>query len=448
MNFLVYMKKIFHFLLIIICFSAAGAYAQAPDSPNWNFPEDEEKRRIAREKNALYTDALQAENYREAKEPLHWLLENNPELNSSIYINGTRIYETLAETTENEEQAEVYADSAILLYDLRIQYFNEREEVLNRKAFAAYKLWRDRQERYDELYQVMKEAFEANGVEFWPQNAVAYMDAARRYKATGGDLSDLDIVNLYDSLDTALDKQEEISGDTEKISTMRSQLDKILAGTISADCEDIEQNLGGLLRERPDNLQLAKVIITLSFASECTDYPAFNQAAQLVQERQPSVGLARLLASKAVSAGDYDKAISFYENAIELTEDPQKKAELLLGVAEIHSKQGRKSSARQYAQQALEADPTLSEAYTLIGNLYFNSYEECRKNQSQVEDRLVFIAAYEMYEKAGNTQMMAQARQQFPTRGMLFDKNLEPGERMTIDCWINRTVTLRSAPKQ
>lgn len=442
------MKKIFHFLVILLTLSAAGSYAQvSPDPSGWNFPKNEKKNKIAREKNALYTDALREENYQEAKKHLHWLLENVPDLNPSIYINGTRIYEALAETTEDKQQAGIYADSAILLYDLRIQHFNEREEVLNRKAFAAYKLWRDRQEKYEDLYQLMKEAFKANGVEFWPQNSVAYMDAARRYKATGGDLSDLDIVNLYDSLDTALEKQEEISGDTERISTMRSQLDKILTGTISAECDDIEQNLGSLLRERPNNLQLAKVIIKLSFASKCTDYPAFNQAAQLVQKRQPSAGLARLLASKAISAGDFDKAISFYENAIQLTEDPRTKADLLLGIAEIYSRQGRKSSARQYAQQALEADPTLSEAYTLIGNLYFNSYEECRKNQSQVEDRLVFLAAYDMYEKAGNTQMMAQARQQFPTIGMLFDENREPGERMTIGCWINRTVSLRQAPK-
>jgi tetratricopeptide (TPR) repeat protein len=443
------MKKTCHLLFLLFFLSAAGAFAQSEtETPGWNFPKNEKKNKIAREKNALYTDALKAENYQEAKAHLSWLLQNNPELNESIYINGAKIYENLAENVQDEQQAQLIADSAILLYDLRIKYFNEREEVLNRKALAAYKLWRDRQEKYPELYQLMQEAFEANGTEFWPQNAVAYMDAARRHKVTGGEVSDLDIINLYDSLDTTLKQQTESGGDAEKIKVMREQLDKILVGTISTECDDIENNLGSLFRERPDNLKLAKVIIKLSFAAECTDNPAFNQAAQLVQEKQPSVGLARLLASKALESGDFEQAVKFFENAIELTEDPLQKAGLLLGIAEIHSKEGRKSSARQYAQQALEADPNLSSAYTLIGNMYFNSYEECRKNQSQVEDRLVFIAAYNMYERAGNREMMAQARQQFPTVGMLFDENREAGQQMTVGCWINRTVTLRQAPKQ
>lgn len=443
------MKKTYHLLLLLLIFSVTGAFAQSStDTPGWNFPKNEKKNKLAREKNALYTDALKAENYQEAKRHISWLLENTPDLNPSIYIQGTKIYETLAESTQDEQKAKVFADSAILLYDLRIKHFNEREEVLNRKAFAAYKLWRSRPEKHEELYQVMQEAFQATGTDFWPQNAVAYMDAARRYKLTEGGLTDLDIVNLYDSLDTMLEEQQAENEANEKIDVMREQLDKTLTGTISAECEDIAQNLGSLFRERPDNLKLAKVIIKLSFASKCTDTPIFNQAAQLVQEKQPSVGLARLLASKALETGNLEQAVQFFENAIELTEDPLKKAGLTLGIAEIHSKEGRKSTARQYAQQALDLDPTLSSAYTLIGNLYFNSYQECRKNQSQVEDRLVFIAAYDMYERAGNTQMMAQAREQFPTVGMLFDENREEGQKMTLGCWINRTVTLRQAPKK
>ena len=442
------MKKIYHLLFLLLILSTTGAFAQSTDTPGWNFPKNEKKNKLAREKNALYTDALKAENYQEAKKHLSYLLKNTPDLNPAIYIHGAKIYETLAESTQDEQKAKVLADSAILMYDLRIKHFNEREEVLNRKAFAAYKLWRNRPEKYENLYQVMQEAFDAAGTDFWPQNAVAYMDAARRYKLTAGDLTDLDIVNLYDSLDSMLEQQQQQSEANEKLKVMREQLDKTLTGTISAECEDITKNLGTLFRERPDNLKLAKVIIKLSFASKCTDSPIFNQAAQLVQEKQPSVGLARLLASKALSSGNLEQAVQFFENAIELSDDPLKKAELLLGIAEIHSKQGSKSTARQYAQQALDLDPTLGAAYSLIGNLYFNSYQECRKNQSQVEDRLVFLAAYDMYERAGNTTMMAQAREQFPSISMLFDENREAGEKMTLGCWINRTVTLRAAPKR
>lgn len=397
----------------------------------------------------MYTDHLTAENYEAAKDPLHWLLQNVPDLNESIYINGIRIYEQLAENTQDEEQAHTYGDSAILLYDLRIEHFNKREEVLNRKAFSAYKMWRDRQDRYDELYSIMEEAFEANGEDFWPQNTVAYLDAARRLKLTGGDVGDMEIINLYDTLDHTLEQYQQASNNPERTEVMRTQLDKILVGSISSECEDIEQNLGSLLRERPDNLKLAKVIIKLSLESKCTDSPIFLEAAELVQQEEPSVGLARFLANKALSAGDYDRAVAAYENAIELSEDNLKNAEMLLGIAEIYSKQGRKAAARDYAMRALEENPNLSEAYNLVGNLYYSSYNDCRRNVSQVEDRAVFIAAYEMYERAGNSAMMAQAREQFPSISMVFEEaDKEVGDQIRVGCWINRTVTLRTAPKQ
>lgn len=438
-----------HILLLLACCLAWTAHAQSPDTPGWNFPEDPEQAKVAREKNALYTDYLSSENYEAAKEPLYWLLQNVPDLNESIYQNGARIYENLAENTQDEEQAHTYADSAILLYDLRIEHFNKREEILNRKAFSAYKLWRDRQERYQELYNIMEEAFEANGEDFWPQNIVGYMDAARRLKLTSDDVDDMQIINLYDTLDHTLEQQQQASKNPERTEKMRTQLDKLLVGSISAECDDIEQNLGSLLRDRPDNLKLAKVIIKLSLESKCTDSPIFLQAAELVQQEEPSVGLARFLANKALSAGDFDRAIDAYENAIELSEDNLKNAEMLLGIAEIYSKQGQKSSARDYAMRALEENPNLTEAYNLVGNLYYSSYNDCRKNVSQVEDRAVFIAAYEMYERAGNTAMMAQAREQFPSISMVFEEaDKEVGDQISVDCWINRSVTLRTAPKQ
>ncbi|WP_017732802.1 tetratricopeptide repeat protein [Nafulsella turpanensis] len=443
------MKELRNFFIVLlpVVFLCQTVQAQAEDPPGWDFPEDKEKNQIARTKNALYTDALKLEQYEEAKNHLYWLLVNNPELNESIYINGIKIYETLSEESQDPEQKAVYADSVMKLYDLRLKYFNEKEDVLNRKAFSAYKLWRDQEERYEDLYRIMQEAFSASGEQFWPQNAVAYMDAARRFKSSGGELSDMEVINLYDSLDGILAQQEKTSQDSETVKALRDQLDNILAATISASCEDIEKNLGSMLKERPEDIKLAKVIIKLSFASQCTDSPLFTQAVRLVQEKEPSVGLAKLLATKAAEAGEFDVAIQSYENAISLTEDPLEKAQLYVGLAEIYSRQGNRSAARQQAMKALEFDPSLNSVYTFIGNLYFNSYEQCRKGQSQVEDRLVFIAAYDMYQKAGNTEMMAKAREQFPTVTMLFEDNLQAGEQMTLGCWINRTVTLQAAPK-
>src|SRR5690606_24709721 len=128
----------------------------------WNWPED---KATAETKNALYTDALRANNYRVAANHLSWLLNNAPDLNSSIYINGAKIYAGLAEQEKDKSKQTVYADSALLMYDLRIKYFNEEADVLNRKAYEAYKYYKDNSAKYDELLKMFKKTFELNGTD-------------------------------------------------------------------------------------------------------------------------------------------------------------------------------------------------------------------------------------------------------------------------------------------
>ncbi len=105
----------------------------------FKWPEDEA---TAKEKVALYTDALKGKKYLEATEPLQWLLDNAPDLNPSIYINGIKIYEALEKAETDEAKKSEYQQTALQLYDDRIKYFNDEINVLNRKAFAAYKFYK------------------------------------------------------------------------------------------------------------------------------------------------------------------------------------------------------------------------------------------------------------------------------------------------------------------
>jgi hypothetical protein len=108
-------KSLFVFLVTVL--AAGSAMAQA----GWNWPEDKE---TAETKNALYTDNYKQGNYRKAANHLHWLLINAPDLNKSIYINGAKIYDGLADETQDEAQKKLYEESVMVMYELRVKYFN------------------------------------------------------------------------------------------------------------------------------------------------------------------------------------------------------------------------------------------------------------------------------------------------------------------------------------
>lgn len=167
------------------------------------------------------------------------------------------------------------------------------------------------------------------------------------------------------------------------------------------------------------------------------------EGAKVVQKHEPEYGLAKLIGQSAASKKDFETAIKYLEESIELTDDNTKKGDSYYSLAVIQTNLNKKVSARDYARKAVGVDPTKKNAYKLIGNLYYNSFNDCKKGQNPVDDKAVYIAAYEMFRKAGDSAGMSRAKAQFPTIEEIFTWNMEEGDQVRIGCWINETVSIK-----
>jgi len=429
--------KILAFALAFV--GSASLFAQ----PGWNFPDNEKDSLLAAEKNALYTDNIKTGNFKTAQAPLGWLLINVPDLNESIYINGAKLYENLVEITADPEQRRIYEDSALLMYDLRIKYFNDEVDVLNRKIYTAYGFFKDEPSKFEELYKMYSYVFDHNNYEVWDQNLLAYMDVVRRYKTNGGNIPDEKVLEIYDQIIQIIEYKKEHGEEDEKLEKIKDNVYRLLANIINIDCDFIENKMGPSLRDNPDDLGLAKNIFRFAFAGKCMEIPIFLEAVRIIFKKEPNYGMAKLIADRSYVNKDYETALEFYDKAMLLTEENLKISELYLNQATINSTLGHKSKARQLAYKALEADPGNKDAYTTIGNLYYNSYQECKKGIDEVEDRAVFFAAYEMYKRAGNADGMKQAKEQFPLMEIIHTYNKLPGDPVHVGCWINETYAVQ-----
>ncbi|MEM8938637.1 MAG: hypothetical protein AAGC64_04730 [Bacteroidota bacterium] len=431
-------------ILGVVFILAMSLGATAQNEWNWGAQVD-----LAKEKNVLYTDAKKAKNYQAAIEPLDWLLENTPDLNPSIYINGVDIYGELAKKESDPTTKEEYIQRGLNLFDKRAQIYAEDEnDIIDRKATYAYKFYGKDKEKYPYLYELFSTAFERNGTEMNSGNLVAYMLVIYKYRIAGGDLSDEEVINLYSSITEALNEQKSrVSGDNqEKYDKMLDQVDKVLTATkVEISCEFVEEKFGPKL-DQSEDLNMAKKIFDLMIKGKCIDRPLALKAAGKIQENEPTYGVAKFLGAKNDQEGNYDKAVDFYTDASSLTDDNSEKAEMYVNIARIKQRQGLKSAARSSARRALSFDPSYSDAYKVIGDLYMTSYDDCKDEKSQVQDRAVFIAAYEEYRKAGNSAGMTNAKAQFPSIENIFSEGKEEGQSVTIGCWINTTVKLERRP--
>lgn len=433
------MKAIAKKIVVLAFITSFSTLAIA--QPGWNWGDSVDK---AKEKNALYTDYLRADNYDAALVPLSWLFKNTPDLNSSIYINGAKIYEGLAESSSDKAKTIAYQEKALEMYDKRIQYFNDEADVLNRKALTAYKYFKDDQPKYAELFKLFSRSFELNGNNFYSSNLTAFMDVVRRYKLTGGQISDEEVFEIYTKVTDVIEHQMNNGGNAARLEKVADYVDKLLTATVDVDCDFVEEKLGPKFKSTQD-INLAKKIFSLMLQQKCTDSPLAMEVAIAVNNEEPNYGIAKFIAARAAADGDAARAKEYYQKSAGLTEDNTKKSEVYLSLARIQASSS-KVDARSSARRALAFDPSNAEAYSFIGDLYMGSFNDCKGGESKVKDRAVFIAAYEMYQKSGDREKMSSAKAQFPSIEEIFSENMEEGQSVRVDCWINESVTIERRP--
>ena len=436
------MKKTMNRLLGSILFLSMVVCASAQNGWNWGEQID-----IAKEKNVVYTDALKAKNYAAALEPLEWLYANTPDLHVSIYQNGVKIYTALHQAEEDPVKKEEHAMKVMDLFDKRIQYFKKEVDVSNRKIISAYRFFSKDKEKYEFLYDMFKKTFDISGDKFFTSNCGLFMNVIYKYRFIGGELSDEEVIDLYTRIAGVLDVQRKGADEKKKegIDKVADQVDKILTNTVTVDCAFVEEHLGPKLEETGDE-NMAKKVFHLLLTGKCLDSPLALKAAKIVQEGDPTFGIAKFMAQKSSADGSDDMAIKYFGEAADLTDKNVEKAEMYVSIARIQSRKGQKSTARNSARRALSYDPSYSDAYKLIGDMYMRSFEDCAGGTSKVEDRAIYIAAYNEYRKAGNSAGMTNAKGQFPSIEEIFEEGKEEGQSITIGCWINTTVTLERRP--
>ena len=456
-NFII-MKKL---VLIILTISfAINLTAQ----PGWNWPEN---KAAAEEKNVLYTDYLKQQNCEAAAEHLNWLIENVPNLHVSIYQNGVKIYRCLIDKESDPIKKNELVNKALSLFDGRIENFGREAYVKNRKVTFAYTFYRSDKTQYESLFNMFKDAFNLNGNKIGNSNLVAYMDIVRKHKLTSKSISDDEVLEIYDMISKTISfKVSDDAKNEARYKKYQDNLDKLLTATITVDCNFVENTLGPKLLEltaepidevaqtdyetltpvdikySDEVVNLAKKIFQLSITGKCTSLEIALEAAKIMFTNEKDFAIAKFIAGREQSNKNYESSLKFYDEAIESTQDNSQKSEIYFNKAQLYAVIGNKIKSRNNARTSISFNSGNTGAYKLIGNLYMSSYDDCREGKSRVQDRLVFIAAYNIFRSGGLNTQASQAREQFPSMEEIFNENLEVGESMNTGCWINETVTL------
>ncbi len=408
----------------------------------WKWPADGTQKALAEEKYVLHNDLVKNKQFKQAIPAHQWLLTNTPDLQSAIYINGEKIFTNLADQAETPEQLNVYVDSLMLIYDMRLQYC-PTSSVYDRKALYAFKYWYKDDSKLETILDFYDTNYEKRGAKMMDSNIKYHMTAVQLNSLKLKNLTEEQILDYYDKLGGIVNQKKAAKPEnTKKYDAIQANLDEILGTLVEFDCAKTKEILGPKFKANPDDVDIANKIFKFMLQGKCTDDPLWLEAGKVVFEQSPDFGIAKNLGLKSKASGDTESAVYYFAKAVELANNAGDKAEMHIQLGHIDREKGAKSSARGHYRDALSADPNAKDAYDFIGILYMTSFEDCAKKVNRVEDRAVFLAAYKMFRLAGNSSRMAEAKAQFPSVGEIFELNMQKGQSITVGCWINETVTL------
>jgi tetratricopeptide (TPR) repeat protein len=434
-------------LSLALMFGGSTAFSQCKEVI---WPENPEMKAKAEESKVLYEDALRAGNVKHAEAPLNWLLANVPKFHSSLYINGAEVFDKLATQEKDPTRKKVYVDSLMIVYDMRIQNCGDEANVMNRKALSFLKY--NANDKPAETLAMMDKAFELNGNNIMDGSIVPYMQVVRLNALKLKNMTDEQVLQRYDKLmsivDYKIQKAQSEGKPIDKLKKIKEDLDVILISIVKVDCAFVKKNLAPKFEQNPNDIELAKKIFTFMLKDKCTDDPLWLRAAEAVHndpKGEKDCGLAKNLGIIYISKENFSKAEELLKEAQGICTDAPDKAEILLYLGTLESKKGNRTGARDLYRQALSTDASVAkQAYEKIGDLYFNSFNDCAKKVNQADDRLVYLVAYDYYQKAGDGSKMSMAKQAFPSKEEIFLVNYQAGTTKNVGCWINENTTIRT----
>jgi tetratricopeptide (TPR) repeat protein len=268
------------------------------------------------------------------------------------------------------------------------------------------------------------------------------MDVMCRRKAEGK-LNDEQIIEEYEKIIEVLEENITNSKNAAQAEQTKASVEEKLSSCVKVDCDFVDRTLGPKFKANPSDLKLAKKIFALMISGKCTSNPLFAEANQAIIKVEPSYGGFKIQGILSKANKDWSKVIENFEKAAELAPGEKEKADAYLEIATAHRFKGSNESARSMARKAIATSASAaSTGYELIGDLYFGSGSEC-KGDNPVMSRAVYMAAYDMYERAGNKAKMSDAAAQFPSIEEIFTNNFTEGQTITTGCWVGESTKVR-----
>ncbi len=413
----------------------------------------------------LYKDELRMKNLADALPLWQRAFELAPAGEGRMkyqFDDGIKLYKHFFSEAEDPAEKRIFADSILTIYDKRLECHPDDADYVNaRLGFDAYYTLGEFVPD-NEAYNRLKNSFDSKGkdVEYFiinPFTKILYDKIVA--KEIGNEEGRKYANMIFEAVDQGLAECGDKCESWEIINDYAPQRLAALEGLKGFyGCEYYSSKYIDLYNASPEDCEVINdTSRKLKWGDCANDHPGVMQLAEAKAKNcyvapPPEGPLKR--AFNTYNEGKYRDAITLFEEFVNKTDDPAKKAKYTLLIAKIYYGDIKNfPQSRLYALRAAEFRSNWGEPYILIGKLYASSGPLCGPGRGW-DSQIVTWPAIDMFRKAKSVdpsvseeanKWIREYEQYMPKMEDVFVRNLSKGQSFTVGCWIQEKTTIRTA---
>lgn len=375
----------------------------------------------------------------------------------SIYVDGVKFFKAELSAAEAAKDAALITslqDSILALYDKRIALYPTTKSkpkngcsVLERKVSDYLKF---RPQDVSGANAMLRECITCLEAESSASTLNAfYQTSYRMLKGLQGEpfkaaldqvLTDYLWVMEIADRGLAAAKAAGESKDIEAFTKAMANIDEVFITL--ANCEDMVPVLEKKLQAAPDDLELKKKVLGLLMKKECMGNAIYLPLAEAVHAAAPTAATAYGLGMDYAKKDNVQKALAFFEQAVELCPTCEQREGYLTKAAQVSVKADRTSAAKKYALELLRLNSSSAEAYEVLGDVVYANAGNC--NDGNLGKRAAYWFAADYFSRAksfagdnSNLQerlsgKLSNCARQYPSIEEIFNVGIAAGSSFTM----------------
>lgn len=409
---------------------------------------------------SIYTEYVKTNNFKDAYTPWKAVFTEAPIAQVGTYTNGAKILRGLIQSSKDAAKQKAYLDELMEVYDQRIKYLDQLNKLVKAKSSKGsiigmkahdYIAFSGKATNVDQAYGWVKEALELE-----KENAdyFLFMDmmdmSSRKLKANETHkeqfIQDYLLTSGFAESAVKVQKNEKMKA---LYKTTKDNVDAYFINSGAASCENLQNIYGPKVAQNKTNLEYLKQVINVMQLLKCTEEEAYFQASEAAHVIEPTAATAAGCGYMYYKKDDINKSIEYFDQAIELEQDPIKKAEYSYTAGVILSSKKQLSRAKQYCNKAISFNNNYGDPYILIAQMYASSPNW---SDEAALNKCTFFAVIDKLQRAKSVdpnvtdkanELIRTYSAYTPKDEDLFFLGLKKGNSVTIGGWIGETTTIR-----